>query len=182
MILVTGGSGSGKSAYAEGRLTDYRKRGYHAVYLATMQAGGEEGKRRVERHRAMRAGKGFRTVEQPRDLASCIPAICGRNPAAVLLECVSNLVANEMFAAGVARGAKETAEKVLAETALLEEETGALIAVTCNVFEDGYRYDADTEAYLYALGAVNRGLAARAEEVIEVVAGIPVRVKGAGKE
>lgn len=62
IYLVTGGSGSGKSAYAESLLSGFeniRSR----YYIATMQVYGEEGKR-VERHRRLRAGKGFITSEQ----------------------------------------------------------------------------------------------------------------------
>ena len=63
IYLVTGGSGSGKSAYAESLLSEFeniRSR----YYIATMQVYGEEGKKRVERHRRLRAGKGFITSEQ----------------------------------------------------------------------------------------------------------------------
>ena len=63
IYLVTGGSGSGKSAYAESLLSGFeniRSR----YYIATMQVYGEEGKKRVERHRRLRAGKGFITSEQ----------------------------------------------------------------------------------------------------------------------
>ena len=91
LYLVTGGAGSGKSAFAEGLITasPYATR----VYLATMQGGDGESERRIARHRAMRAGKGFATLERPRDLAGA-PVPEG---SAVLLEDLSNLTANEYF-------------------------------------------------------------------------------------
>ena len=49
--------------------------------------------------------------------------------------------------------------------------------MTNNVFEDGVCYDQSTMNYIKAMGIVNRGLAAMAEHVVEVVAGIPVVVK-----
>ena len=49
--------------------------------------------------------------------------------------------------------------------------------MTNNVFEDGVSYDQSTMNYIKAMGVVNRGLAAIAESVVEVVAGIPVAVK-----
>ena len=49
--------------------------------------------------------------------------------------------------------------------------------MTNNVFEDGVSYDESTMNYIKAMGIVNRGLAAMAECVVEVVAGIPVAVK-----
>ena len=60
MTLVTGGSGSGKSEYAE-RLA--AAGGTPRIYVATMIPWDDEGRRRIEKHRAMRAGKGFETVE-----------------------------------------------------------------------------------------------------------------------
>ena len=60
MTLVTGGSGSGKSEYAE-RLAVAG--GTPRIYVATMIPWDDEGWRRIEKHRAMRAGKGFETVE-----------------------------------------------------------------------------------------------------------------------
>ena len=61
MTVVTGGSGSGKSAFAEDKILSFgpRKR----IYVATMHPYDEESHKRVARHRNMRAGKGFETVE-----------------------------------------------------------------------------------------------------------------------
>ena len=53
-----------------------------------------------------------------------------------------------------------------------------LVIVTNNVFEDGRRYDAATMEYLKAMGLINQEIAAMADRVIEVVVGIPVRIKG----
>ncbi|MCD7928007.1 MAG: bifunctional adenosylcobinamide kinase/adenosylcobinamide-phosphate guanylyltransferase, partial [Oscillospiraceae bacterium] len=87
MTLVSGGAGSGKSAFAEALIV--RSAAKPRVYLATMQAWGEEGRQRVERHRRLRAGKDFFTVEQPRNLSEVkIP-----QGGAVLLEDLSNLTA-----------------------------------------------------------------------------------------
>lgn len=91
LILVSGGSASGKSEFAEG--AGRRLRPGDAAYLATMQVWDAESERRVERHRRMRAGKGFATVECPVNLAGAVlPAGC-----AALLEDLSNLTANEFF-------------------------------------------------------------------------------------
>ena len=62
LILVTGGSGSGKSAFAEQKAVSLAAGG-ELVYLATMQVYGEEGKKKVERHRQLRRGKGCETIE-----------------------------------------------------------------------------------------------------------------------
>ena len=51
------------------------------------------------------------------------------------------------------------------------------VIVTNNIFEDGREYDDAMQQYLHALGQINQALAQQADEVIEVVAGIPVVVK-----
>ena len=62
--LVTGGSGSGKSEYAESRAVRiHRKYGGRLIYIATMMAYDEEAVQKIERHRMMRSGKGFETIE-----------------------------------------------------------------------------------------------------------------------
>ena len=68
-------------------------------------------------------------------------------------------------------------KKVLKEVRSLSENVAELVIVTNNVFEDGVCYDESTMNYIKAMGIVNRGLAAMAESVVEVVAGIPVAVK-----
>ena len=62
--LVTGGSGSGKSAYAESRICEYNRQAPKPLfYIATMFPYGEETEKKIERHRMLRKGKGFETLE-----------------------------------------------------------------------------------------------------------------------
>lgn len=169
LILVSGGAASGKSAFAEELVA--RSGLDRRVYLATMQVWDRESERRVERHRAMRAGKGFETVERPLDLAgAALPA-----GSAVLLEDLTNLTANECFGPQGIGGALErlTAglERAMAAPALL-------VAVTGELFSDGEAYGAETAAYLDCLARLNREAAARADRVYEVVCGLPVQWKG----
>ena len=67
--LVTGGSGSGKSEYAENWLTGRNKKDGTYIYIATMQPYTEETMKKIERHHRLRAGKGFRTLEKYTDLS-----------------------------------------------------------------------------------------------------------------
>ncbi len=174
MILVTGGSSSGKSAYAEQLLTKTNETDAR-YYIATMRVWDEEGRERVKKHRMLREGKGFSTIEQPADIIGVLDRI--RPGSCVLLECMSNLVANEMFDGGETHPAREVADKILGQTQALDGAASLLIVVTNNVFEDGIDYEPSTMEYLRALGMVNNQLAARAEQVVEVVAGIPVALK-----
>ena len=61
ITLITGGSGSGKSAYAEQKVVEFGD--FNRIYIATMYPFDEESHQRIARHRAMRAEKNFSTVE-----------------------------------------------------------------------------------------------------------------------
>ena len=197
VVLVTGGSGSGKSAFAEEYLMRLSTQAETKYYIATMQPFGEESLAKIRRHQRLRAGKGFTTIEQSRDLTKAAQRIAklpnqfqeeavtiNRPENSVpfirdtaLLECMSNLVANEMFS-----GADIVSEDVVVGHILegiknLSTKVDELVIVSNNVFEDGISYDATTQAYIRALGRINTGVAALADTVTEVVVGIPVPVK-----
>lgn len=193
ITLVTGGSGSGKSAYAESLLSSCEGIKY---YIATMQIYDAEGEKKVERHRKLRAGKGFLTIESPINVGKIQFACAGEAEQAqyrqeaerkvqgssekksALLECMSNLTANEMFTKDGMKSEEEVVEKIVSEMQTLSQKLDNLVIVTNNVFEDGVIYDAGTMEYLKALGRINAALARLADRVAEVVVGIPVELKG----
>lgn len=193
ITLVTGGSGSGKSAYAESLLSSCEGIRY---YIATMQIYDAEGEKKVERHRKLRAGKGFLTIESPMNVGK-IQFVCAgeaeqaqyrqeterkvqgsSEKKSALLECMSNLTANEMFTKDGMKSEEEVVEKIVSEIQTLSQKLDNLVIVTNNVFEDGVIYDAGTMEYLRALGRINAALARLADRVAEVVVGIPVELKG----
>lgn len=175
IVLITGGSGSGKSAYAE-EYIDSISKGCRKYYLATMQVWDAEGQAKIERHRRLRADKGFATIEQPRDIHLALEQMESGERTA-LLECMSNLVANEMFAGETIQSHDAVTEKIVREVELLSRGLEHLVIVTNNVFEDGVVYDESTMEYIEAMGRVNEKLAAMADRVIEVVVGIPLILK-----
>ena len=166
MILVTGGSGSGKSAFAEDCVVSFGQT--DRIYIATMYPFDEESRKRVQRHRKMRQGKGFETVECYTGLDKIrLPENC-----TVLLECMSNLVANEMFQE---EGAHEnTVEAVLKGVRHIREQAGNLVIVTNEIFSEAADYQGETELYQEYLGQINQKIAEIADQVVEVVYGIPV--------
>lgn len=184
IALVIGGSGSGKSAYAEQMAVKAAGNG-SLYYVATMQVYDEEGKKKVERHQKMRAGKGFLTIEQPRRLEEAAKKVVAER-GTVLLECMSNLVANEMFseenlsAVMDEEKIKQLSNEIINGVTALHDSCDILIIVTNQIFEDGIRYDASTMDYIRLLGDVNRQIAERAEQVVEVVSGIPIFKKKDG--
>ena len=170
MILVTGGSGSGKSAYAEDRVLSLGEG--RRIYVATMHPYDGESLRRVKRHRQMRAGKGFETVERYTNLRELILP----GDSVVLLECMSNLTANEMYQEGGAGG--QTVEEILAGICYLLKRVRHLVVVTNEIFSDGIDYDPETMRYQSYLGQINSEMGRMADRVTEVVYGIPITVKG----
>ena len=175
MTLIIGGSGSGKSAYAEDymvSISEDRKK----YYIATMQIYDEEGKRKVERHRMLRGGKGFSTIEQPIDIGKAAEKMEDGERTA-LLECISNLTANEMFLEEIHGTEEAITEKIVGGIAVLNRELTHLVIVSNDVFEDGNVYDKTTMAYIRAMGRINQKLAEMADEVVEVVVGIPIVIK-----
>ena len=193
--LVVGGSASGKSEFAETRaLERFEKlkssvssirggvRQYafdgELVYLATMINTDAETGERIDRHVKRREGMGFNTLEVPYDLGEITQEHLKSN-SVVLLECLSNLLANEMFSRpGERAGDYDTiAEKVLADIRALKSRCHDLIIVTNNVFEDGLEYDGETARYIKYLGELNRNLGKLCDELYEVVVGIPLKIK-----
>ena len=130
---------------------------------------------KVDRHHGLRQGKGFSSIEQPTELEQ---AVLQMEPAgAVLLECMSNLTANEMFSGEQPVDRQTVIEKILRGVEALKNHADPLVIVTNNVFEDGIVYDSATMEYIEALGRINERLAAAADEVVEVTAGIAQRIK-----
>ncbi|MDD4851395.1 MAG: bifunctional adenosylcobinamide kinase/adenosylcobinamide-phosphate guanylyltransferase [Gemmiger sp.] len=169
--LVIGGAGSGKSVYAE-TLALAQGEKMPRYYLATMQPFDAECRARIARHRAQRAEKGFITIECYTGLAGVqLPA-----PGTVLLECLGNLAANELY--GPAGGEKAALAALVQGVKSLRSQCRALVVVTNEVGTGGHRYAGDTLAYLRLLGAANRALAAEADCFCEVCCGIPRYVKG----
>ena len=167
LSLIIGGAASGKSEYAERHVLSLPGR---RIYLAAMEPWDDECRARIARHRAARAGRGFETVERYRDLAGlCVPP-----DGNVLLEDLSNLLANELYGPG-GRGV----EAVYGGLCSLRARCASLTVVTNEIFSGGADYAGDTVAFMRALAELNRRLAGEADFVCEVVCGLPNVLKGA---
>lgn len=167
ITLVYGGSASGKSEYAESLLKDRTGTKY---YVATMEPFGEEGARRIARHRELRKGKGFETVERYTALKEL--RLKDTN-GAVLLECLGNLAANELFSPQGA-GAEKAADEILLGVKALARQCKELVIVGNDIFSDGIVYDEETERYRAILAKATAETAKLADRVVEVVVGIPI--------
>ena len=170
VTLVIGGAASGKSEFAEGLVL--RAGDLPRYYIATMQPFDEECRKRIQRHRTMRAEKKFETVE-------CfvrLEQVQLPQKGVVLLECMSNLVANELYSPDGAGG--RALEAIARDIRHLKTQCAELIIVSNEVFSGGCAYAGDTLRYLRVLAQVNRMVAKEADAVYEVVCGVPVCHKG----
>lgn len=167
--VVTGGSASGKSAYAETQVQEVQ--GMRKYYIATMRPWDEECVKKIEKHRQMRADKHFETLECYEDLH----LVKIEPESVVLLECMSNLVANEYYRQDM--NCNEVVERITAGIIHLQKQTKTLMIVTNEVFSDGGIYGEETRAYIEILGDVNKTLAKMADRVTEVVYGIPITIR-----
>ena len=152
-------------------------------YIAAMIPRGEETRRKIERHRKMRETKGFQTLEWYTDIAGKIREKPLPENACVLLECLSNLTANEIYEPEGA--GKKAADAVAEGVRMLQKKCAAAVVVTNEVFsevplESKGETDEMTE-YKKILGEINRTLAETADQVTEVVCGIPCGVRGGQK-
>ncbi len=186
--IVYGGSASGKSSYAESFAMSLQGDG-RLLYIATMYPYkwntteiDPETMQRIERHRAMRADKGFDTVECYRH----VEHIVAKRQDVLLLECMSNLLANEMYLEPDSNAGSDMAEtmspvsnKIVQALIDLSTRVQELVIVTNDVFSDGgsLTYDESTREYVKNLAEINCALAREAATVTEVVCGIPVIVK-----
>jgi adenosylcobinamide kinase/adenosylcobinamide-phosphate guanylyltransferase len=165
LTLVLGGARSGKSRYAEGLITALPP---PWIYVATAEAGDEEMAERIKSHRERR-GAQWRTIEAPRELAKALSA-CGDGP--VLVDCLTLWLSNLMLAEANIEEETARLEKTLAATngplVLVANEVGSGIVPS---YPLGRRFR-DLQ------GMLNQRIAARAERVILMVAGLPLALKG----
>ena len=166
--LITGGSKCGKSSLAESILSASPRR---KIYIAAMQPFGEAAAETITRHRKMREGKGFETLELFSGYSpEQIPEGC-----AVMIEDIANLTANEMFTGETVR---DPFGYVMRDIEAVESRAADVIIVSNTVGADGHEYSPGTADYIRAIGRINAALAEKADRVIECVFGIPIVLKG----
>ncbi|MBD8533385.1 MULTISPECIES: bifunctional adenosylcobinamide kinase/adenosylcobinamide-phosphate guanylyltransferase [unclassified Massilia] len=180
--LILGGARSGKSVLAE-RLA--QESGREVSYIATAQARDGEMRARVQHHRARRPAA-WQTVEEPLLLADAVQRACtaGR---LVLVDCLTLWLTNLMldgasdvpdvgeFALPPAFDAQRTALLALLDAGL----PGDLLLVSNEVGMGIVPLGALARRFADEAGRLNQAVAARAERVILVAAGLPLTLKGA---
>lgn len=170
MILFLGGAKSGKTRQALARSETYPG---PRVYLATAEALDDEMVRRIKNHQAER-GPQWRTVEAPLEPEAAIAALGDGSP--VMLDCVT-LWLNNLLGQFEEIDIKYVIMRVerLAEAAAAHG--GPVIVVSNEVGGGIVPMNALARAFRDLAGAANQILAARADEVYLVTAGLPLRLK-----
>ena len=168
IVLVTGGARSGKSRYAEERA---REIGAQLLYVATAEAGDEEMARRIAAHRARR-GAGWTTIEAPIGVANALGEIDGRFDAAVV-DCVTLWLSNL-----ISRGDEIHVERAIDEFIGAARDFAAPVFIVTNELGSGIVPDnALARSFRDLAGWTNQRLAEAADDVVLMVAGLPLFVK-----
>ena len=169
MILICGTSGSGKSKIAEDKLESFED--IKKFYIATAKIFDDEMLERVKKHKAMRAGKNFITIEREKNLGEInIP-----KNSSVLIESLTTWLANEIFDSDETKNSSSVLEKIFNDIQKLKAKCKNLILVSDDIFSDGIIYDEATEFYRKTLADLMIKIAAEADEVIECVAGLQIK-------
>jgi adenosylcobinamide kinase/adenosylcobinamide-phosphate guanylyltransferase len=166
VTLVLGGARSGKSAWAEACAASS---GLSPVYLATAEPGDAEMAERIAHHRARRGAR-WATVEEPLELAAAL-ADWARPDRAVVVDCLTLWLANLMDAE---RDPEAEAERLIAALAQLR---GPALLVSNEVGLGIVPDNALARAFRDAAGRLNQRVAAAAQHVVFLAAGLPLTLK-----
>ncbi len=183
-IFVTGGATSGKSAFAEQSLLDIAG-DTEKIYIACMKNDSPAAGKRIVRHRALREGKGFVTIEKPAAVGELADRVKGTS---ILIEGAGMLLSNELFRgwdfaygnrneAALSRWQRQTEDvckNIIHDILSLMEVAANAVIVSDEVFSDGRTYDRLTESYIACLGQINCALVKKCDRAVEVVYSYPV--------
>lgn len=165
-LLVLGGARSGKSRLAQSRAEEH---GGRLTYVATAEAWDEEMRERIALHRADR-GPNWTTLEAPLDLAAAIAARSASDET-LLVDCLTLWATNVMLAE------RELEAELAALTEAVSGFQGTLILVANEVGLGIVPDNALARRFRDFAGRINQAVAAAADEVVFVAAGLPLRLK-----
>ncbi len=167
VTLILGGARSGKSRHAE--ILAETGTG-PCVYLATAQAGDAEMAARIAAHRARRGGR-WSTLEEPLDLVQALKEVCAPDRA-VLVDCLTLWLSNIL---GADRDPAAEFEALLAALPALR---GPVVFVSNEVGQGIVPANPLARRFVDEAGRLHQALAARADSVILMTAGLPLVLKG----
>ena len=166
LALVLGGAASGKSAFAENLVL---QSGNAPVYLATAQVFDDEMAEKVARHRDM-SGAGWVTIEEPLDLGPSLAQITPQQT--VLIDCATLWLTNVIL------GDHDVADHTNALLTAIAACQGPVVVVSNEVGQGIVPDNALSRKFRNAQGGLNQQIAAEADLVVAVMAGLPLVLKG----
>ncbi len=166
VTLVLGGARSGKSRHAESLV---EAQPGACIYLATAEPGDEEMAERIRRHRTRR-GVRWETLEEPLDLTGALQRVT-RPDGAVLVDCLTLWLSNLM---GAARDIGSETQDLLA---VLPRLAGPVVFVSNEVGSGIVPENALARAFVDHAGQLHQSLAAAAQSVLFMAAGLPLTLK-----
>ncbi len=166
LTLVLGGASSGKSAYAE---TLVLARATPKVYIATAQAFDAEMQAKIAAHRTSR-GAGWQTVDAPHDPVAALDAVAAGNT--VLLDCATMWLSNRLLAEA------DIEAEVPPLIAALTRCAAPVVVVSNELGMSGVPENALARRFRDLQGRLNCQIAAQADLVVAVMAGLPLALKG----
>ena len=167
IILITGGQRSGKSSYAEQLALNLSD---NPVYVATAHVWDDEFRERVRRHQERR-GPQWTNIEEEKYLSR--HDLTGR---VALIDCVTLWLTNFFFE-NQAQDTQQVLGLAKEEFDRFTAQDATFIFVTNEIGSGGVSTDAVQRRFTDLQGWMNQYIASRADEVILMVSGIPLRVK-----
>jgi len=167
---VLGGARSGKSRWAQEQAARFSR----VTYLATAHAGDSEMRAKIARHRSERPVT-WKTVEAPTNLPEVIRAESG-GADVLLIDCFTLYVANVMRTGKKSEG--HNSSRVVELRDAIHCSSTSIIAVSNEVGSGIVPAFRSGRVYRDMLGQLNQNVAAIADSVILMVAGMPLPVKG----
>lgn len=169
VTLITGGARSGKSRFALELCAGRR----HLVFVATAEPCDEEMRARIEKHRRER-GESFFTVEEPLDLAGALGSLSPDTEIAVV-DCLTVWLGNLFHRRGATDESYPETDDFLK---VLTAPPCELVLVTNEVGAGLVPAESAGRCFRDAAGRLNQGVADAADEVIAMVCGLPLWLKG----
>ena len=167
-VLVLGTPDSGKSRFAES-LMDELAGDKEKIYIATMIPFGKTGEERIKKHRKMREGKGYLTIECPVDVLGIAAKTEGIEDKCCLLECLSNLIGNEIHSEdNNGMDDDRIIDKITGDVTALGSKCRHLVIVSNHFPSDDPEYDEDTRHYVRITDLVNKKLSLNMDQIYEL--------------
>lgn len=178
LIFITGGARSGKSVFAEMLAGKFGKK---IAFIATAQALDEEMAERIARHRVNRPAQ-WKTYEGPIDIEGVLDRAQRENNEVIIIDCltvfISNLMREKNYQISEDADVREILDQIKKVAKKASVLSPLIIVVSNEVGMGIVPENRVSRSYRDILGKANQVMASEADQVILMVSGIPIFIKG----